>query len=536
VAGARHQAAAEIVKHIVVSLCTALLLAAGIATGASAHAVLISVTPADGSVLAVQPAAVELRFNEPVTAGAVTLIDARGRTRDDARVNAARETISIALPAGLPQGSQVVSYRVISGDGHPVAGSMVFSIGTPSATAVPTSGDPVRDGLIWLARIGLYLGLFAGVGGVFFLCWIAQVASAQDTVLGALVLGLVAAVASLGLLGLDLLGLPTSALFTAAPWRVVAGTGFTVSVLIAGAGMIVGIVALQISNEVVARALAAVALACAGLTLTASGHAATASPALLARAAIFMHGTAIAFWLGALMPLAILVGHAKGGALPALNMFSRIAVPVVALLALSGVALSIVELETPSALVETGYGVVLLVKLVLVTGLLTLAALNRMRLVPALAADGGASRPLRRSILLECATALAVLGVVALWRFTPPPRSVLPETPLAVHIHSDKAMFQVLISPGKAGQDDFVLQLMNGDGSSFHAKEARLTLSLPGRGVADMEHQASLGSDGYWHVRKVPLPLPGHWHRRIDALVSDFDQISLEDDVDIAPR
>jgi copper transport protein len=91
----------------------------------------------------------------------------------------------------------------------------------------------------------------------------------------------------------------------------------------------------------------------------------------------------------------------------------------------------------------------------------------------------------------------------------------------------------VLISPGKTGQDDFVLQLMHDDGTLLDAKEAKLTLSLPGRGIADMEHQATRGPDGYWHVRKAPLPLPGRWHMRIDALVGDFDQISLEDDVDI---
>ncbi len=37
--------------------------------------------------------------------------------------------------------------------------------------------------------------------------------------------------------------------------------------------------------------------------------------------------------------------------------------------------------------------------------------------------------------------------------------------PLAIHIHTEKAMFQVLVSPGKVGIDNFVLQLMNGDGS-----------------------------------------------------------------------
>jgi len=511
-----------------------LLILFGNATSASAHAALISVEPATGSILASAPKAVEFRFNEAVTPGAIQLIDGAGRARDDARVTTSGESISVAMPPDLPQGTAVVSYRVISQDGHPVAGSMVFSIGVPSATTTPGGRDLWRDGLIWLVRIALYIGLFAGVGGVFFLRWIAQVKSAQRTVLGTIMIGLAAAVVSLGLVGLDLLGLPISALFTAAPWKVATGTGFAGSLLIAGAAMIVAIVALLVTKEVIARALAVFALAGAGLSLTVSGHAATASPELLAWTAIFIHACAVAFWLGALMPLAILVGQAKGGALPALNRFSRVAVPVVALLVLSGLALAIVELENPSALVNTTYGLILLAKLVLVVVLLTLACLNRYRLTPALAANPGASWPLRRSILLECATTLAILAVVAFWRFTPPPRSLLPETPLAVHIHTEKAMFQVLISPGKTGQNDFVLQLMNGDGTRLEAKEAKLTLSLPGRGVADMEHQATLGPDGYWHVRNAPLPLSGRWHMRVDALVGDFDQISLEDDVDIA--
>ena len=79
-------------------------------------------------------------------------------------------------------------------------------------------------------------------------------------------------------------------------------------------------------------------------------------------------------------------------------------------------------------------------------------------------------KPLSRSILLECLLAIGILAVVAGWRFTPPPRSLVPDAPLAVHIHTDKAMFQVLVSPGRVGSDDFVLQLMNGDGSPLHAE------------------------------------------------------------------
>ena len=97
-------------------------------------------------------------------------------------------------------------------------------------------------------------------------------------------------------------------------------------------------------------------------------------------------------------------------------------------------------------------------------------------------------------------------------------------------------MFQVLVSPGRVGTDSFVLQLMQGDASPLVAKEASLILSLPERGIEPMERPATLGSDGYWHVRNVPIPYPGHWHMRIEALVTDFKKIALEDDLDVPPR
>lgn len=97
-------------------------------------------------------------------------------------------------------------------------------------------------------------------------------------------------------------------------------------------------------------------------------------------------------------------------------------------------------------------------------------------------------------------------------------------------------MFQVLISPGKVGTDSFVLQLMNGEGSPLQAKEALITLSLPERGIEPFERTASLGADGFWHVREVPIPHPGRRRLRIDALVTDFRKITLEDEFDVPAR
>ena len=70
-----------------------LLLIVGFATRASAHAALVSVEPASGSMLASAPEAVRLRFNEAVTPGAIGLIDGARRARDDVRVSASGETI-----------------------------------------------------------------------------------------------------------------------------------------------------------------------------------------------------------------------------------------------------------------------------------------------------------------------------------------------------------------------------------------------------------------------------------------------------------
>ena len=102
-----------------------------------AHASLVAAEPADGSLLPQAPTTVTLHFNETVAPAVVRLIDANGTTRDDVAVRAVDQSVVIALPENLPQGTQVVSYRVVSEDGHPVSGSLVFSIAVVSGASPP---------------------------------------------------------------------------------------------------------------------------------------------------------------------------------------------------------------------------------------------------------------------------------------------------------------------------------------------------------------------------------------------------------------
>ena len=517
----------------VLASLAALLSALFVANAAWAHATLLSSEPADGSVLAQPPKMVQLNFNESITPAVIGLIDAGGKTRDIA-ARAVGQSVLMVMPDDLPQGTQIVSYRVVSQDGHPVAGSMVFSIGAVTGAVPPATATPLAA-LIWLARVGVYLGLFVGVGGAFFATWIGQGPSGSTISRGALAIGVVSAVGSLGLQGLDLLNLSPVDLVTSAPWTSALATSLGPSLLIAIVVMAIAWFAWQSPSIPISWVLTTLAMAGVGLSLAASGHAATASPQWLTRTSLFLHGITAAYWVGALAPLAAMARRRSDDLPRVLKQFSSIALPLVGLLVLSGLVLAIIQLGSLRALIETSYGIILSIKLVLVMLLLGLAALNRFLLTPAVIADYENTRPLLGSILIECALVVGILAVVAGWRFTPPPRtSVAPAAaPLSVHIHTDAAMFQVLVSPGKVGANDFVLQLMTGDAALLPAKEATLILSLPERGIEPMERRAALGPDGYWHVRGVALPVAGRWQMQIDALISDFQKITLEDELQV---
>ena len=97
---------------------------------ASAHAELLGVTPADGSVVQDAPAEVVLRFSEPVslTGGSARVLD-RGAAVVSGEPRVDGSTITIPLGGELPDGTYTVTWDVISEDSHPISGATMFSIG-----------------------------------------------------------------------------------------------------------------------------------------------------------------------------------------------------------------------------------------------------------------------------------------------------------------------------------------------------------------------------------------------------------------------
>ena len=96
------------------------------------------------------------------------------------------------------------------------------------------------------------------------------------------------------------------------------------------------------------------------------------------------------------------------------HRFGQAASVIVPGLILAGLLMVWLLLGDLWALVTTGYGQTLLIKLVLVGAVLTLAAANKLRFVPAMqAGDDKAARHLARSIEIETAVILAVLAATA---------------------------------------------------------------------------------------------------------------------------
>lgn len=118
-----------------------------VAGPASAHDQLIGTDPADGSTVTALPAEVTLTFNDVViddpTGTQLRVADASGaslvhgeRTVEDNVVTQRLRSAGDGVP-----GRVTVEWRVVSRDGHPVAGEFSFTVtGAPSSS--PTASAP----------------------------------------------------------------------------------------------------------------------------------------------------------------------------------------------------------------------------------------------------------------------------------------------------------------------------------------------------------------------------------------------------------
>lgn len=516
-------------------LVFAVLLAMSCASMAAAHALLNASVPPDGSVVAEAPQAYLLTFSEPVSPLMLRILKPDGTSALLDQFKLKDQTLEISAPEGLGRGTHVLSWRVVSADGHPVGGSIVFSIGAAS-----TETHLVKDEIDWTVRLGvwffkvlLYIGLFIGVGGIVAIrVLMPSIGAGRHLMIVALMLGAIGAVLSIGSQGLDALGASAGHFFEPRIWLTGLSTTYGWTVWAALSAFALAGLALRARNF--AKVFAVLALVASGTALALSGHASAASPQWLMRPTVFMHGVGILVWIGALLPLSLSFKRHEPGATLALCRFSRFIPAWVVLLVIAGSILAVVQLERPSALWDTAYGRIFLAKLALLSGLFFLAAFNRWQLTRQVKVGGlSATRRLVRSVLVEVTFALMIFGAAAAWRFTPPPRALAVQTaaPATAHMHGEKAVVNLAVRSGQAGLSDIVANILNGESAPLEVKEVVIVFSNPNVGIEPFKRRLERSSAGDWHIKGVMIPLQGLWRVRIDLLINDFDVIKLDGEI-----
>jgi putative copper resistance protein D len=234
---------------------------------------------------------------------------------------------------------------------------------------------------------------------------------------------------------------PSSAIFTkGAAWNVLLNTDFgnvwaaraVLATLFAGAFLLENGPLAHVRASCTLSTGLAVSLVGA---LAFAGHAAAGSDieGTVHLSADILHLVAAAAWLGALLPLAMLLGAARAKndefwitiARVATLRFSILGVVSVGTLVATGIVNSWFLVGSIDALAGTDYGRMLLLKVVLFLVMLSIAAFNRLRLTPRLVEERGpvqhyALRQLRNNCLMEAALGLVILFLVGMPGTLPP--------------------------------------------------------------------------------------------------------------------
>jgi copper transport protein len=559
-----------------------------VAAPASAHAELERSTPAADAVLQQPPSSVSLVFNESVTLlpDSVRVFGPGGDRVDEGSVERAHgddATAEVGVRRGLPDGTYLVSYRVVSADSHPVAGAYTFVVGHPSTAPVaPPSGSGSSsrtvDVALGLSRALTYAGSALGLGGFAFLvwCWPTGWASRRARVLvdvGIGVLG-VGTLLALVLKGPYDAGLGLSRVTDRGLLREVLGT--TYGRALDGRLFLVALLVLLVTyrEHVPRRVLAAapaVLLLATGVTFALGGHAAAGGHRALAVASDTVHVTAMSLWLGGLAMLlgAVLV---RGGRLDELShpifRFSTLATGAVTVLIATGVYQTLREVRSWDVLLHTHYGHVLVVKLGLV-GLAFLAAAGSRTwvwqtvnpVVPVLAATSmpasGSADPLpdgrpslgrlRASVGAETTMLVAVLAATAMLVTSDPAVAAPQPHPVSANLTVGPDRVHVSAVPSGPRRLQLTLRVTDAAGKPTVPKEVDASLRLPSSDIGLLPvtltgagmHMGS-GSDMGTGTQSagtftgvVGVPVTGTWQLAVTVRTTAIDEATAYVDVPI---
>ncbi len=495
--------------------------AAVIPSHASAHAYVVSSSPASGEVLEKSPESIFVQFDEEIEPAFFSLqvLSPSGERLDkgDATIAPGHpDRLVGGLNPGLTDGFYTIKWKVVSSDGHPVTGTIVFQIGSPVAGSgpivLPDNPELAPEWSLLLIRWLWYAGMTLSSGVLLFQLVLlprsgSPTPGAWNSQRSKFLLNLGITLAGAGIIA----SLPQQTASNAGvPWT----SGLRADLLretlqYTGFGAIwkiqVALLALlavasllwmrsgnlrpprDAGNRLGAGAAWAAFAFSQGLLLSKAfiGHAAAEERKALAVAADYLHLSAASLWLGGLVAIVFLLPEVVAraasideavsvkrppGYWQAVSRFSVLASASVAVLLISGIYGSIIHVPSLDALFHTRYGFALLAKAAVFLLMLGLALTGFLR-------GRRRTRHLGRAVWIELSLGLIVLVIAAFLANQPPPLSAVgpPEDRLEASIQGHKIALEV--SPRTIGKNHFTVELQDAKGTPLENVE-QVTLSL----------------------------------------------------------
>jgi copper transport protein len=537
----------------------ALVLVAMVAMAgpASAHAQLERTDPADGTVLQDAPTEVRLTFSEGVGVAddGIRVVNGKGDRVDDGNAHGDGDgVVAVDVDDDLARGTYVVSWRVVSEDGHPIQGAFQFSVGEKSEVDAGLLADAEADPETGWQAVGAVLrglvaaGSLLAVGGTVFLLLLSD-RSLPAWASGARVVTIAAAVAIVAsILGIPLQAVLVSgggaaAMFDGEALGQAVGDGVGLAVSLTLAGLLLVVAALKVPPK---RSPLVLALAGGWLTMLAfvvTGHTRSATSPAAMIASDLVHVTAGAAWFGGLVMLAIHLRAQRRAdePVPATEMvskFSAMATWALLAVAAAGTALAWLEVRSLDALGSTTYGRLLLAK-VAVVGLVALGgAYNRFGLLPSVVRqpdESGQWRRLGSVARFEAAGLVAALALTAvLVNVTPARDAAGVDKVVSTTVAFGTGTMQLVADPGRTGLNEIHFYFLDESGQvlpDFESLEVEFT--LPAKSIGPIAHPASKAGTGHYQILGHLFEPGGRWTITAVARIDTFTQTRAVADVTI---
>lgn len=517
---------------------------------AHAHAVAELMVPEPNTQMNESPPKVEIHFNEQIETGigGIQVLDSTSKpvTEEKHTISEDRKGISLNLPK-LGEGVYTVSYSVVSADGHPVSGSYIFVVGNPPNARDASAFDlhkqlghsghgastevTVSELLLYLSRGLYYAALLLSTGLMLWYGMLKDKTEVQRrqfskwglwTIRGMLVISLF----YVFIHARELMeGQPTS------DWgKLFTKTEVGISWLILIALALLGFLVLKSGSGIIKMLWAAALLILEGF----NGHAAAYEPKWYSLLLDIVHLAGAAIWAGGLAFLLVLWLEERKDAGRFAVAFSRAAWISIVVLTITGLLSTFLFLPNLSYLFYTSWGILLVIKTVLVLFVIVTGALLRLRV-------RRGDLPSGSLLKVDVSLMAAIIIVVGIFTYISP----LPaNTPFSKHLMGTDKHLTLRITPNVPGENQFIVKvwLPEKDGKPNEPKRVKLllrSLDKPDLGAIEVpvEQYKDEEIDTFPDFTKATyqtkgpfIPFPGKWKAEIRILTQEDDEIVHSED------